>query len=252
MTRVVLSVGGSVLAPDLDPGRVREYAGVVRRLVGEGYEVAVVVGGGPVARAYIAAARELGATEIQLDRLGIGVTRLNAQLLISALSEAGGDPALTPPEDYPTAHAALNRGDVPVMGGTEPAHTTDAVSAALAEDVGADLLVFATSAAGVFDADPSVDDGARRYEEIRAGTLAETIASLGLSAGTSAPVDLLAAMIVGRAGLEAIVLDGSDPERVERAATGGTFEGTRIVPDDGGTDRLVTQPGEPEPGDGDT
>lgn len=240
---VVLSIGGSVLAPDLDPRRIRAYADVIRDLEGAEGSVAAVVGGGAAAREYIEAARALSASETELDRLGIGFTRLNARLLIAALADREGTrPTVAPPADYAAAHAALRRGEIPVMGGTEPAHTTDAVSAVLAEDIGADLVVFATNTAGVFEADPAEDDAARRYEEIRAGTLARTIVELGSEAGANAPVDLLAAKVLQRAEIEAIVLDGSDPDRVRRAVLDGDFEGTRVVPDATGADRLGEDP----------
>ncbi|WP_255195121.1 UMP kinase [Halorarius litoreus] len=227
--RVVVSVGGSVLAPDLGNNRVEAYASVVEGLVESGHDVAAVVGGGGVAREYIGAARELGANEIELDQLGISVTRLNARLLLSALDEAIVAPRI--PEDYETAGEALHRGDVAVMGGVVPAQTTDAVAAALAEYVDADLLVYATSVAGVYSADPKEDPDAERYDELTAGALVETIASMEMNAGSSAPVDLLAGKIIQRAGLEAIVLDGSDPERVTRAVEADEFEGTRVVPE---------------------
>ncbi|MFC6736525.1 UMP kinase, partial [Halolamina salina] len=81
--RVVVSIGGSVLAPGLDPERVEGFADALGTLSAEGCELGAVVGGGTVARQYIGAARELAANEFQLDELGIGVTRLNARLLIA-------------------------------------------------------------------------------------------------------------------------------------------------------------------------
>jgi len=231
--KVVLSIGGSVLAPDLDPERVTEYAAVIGDLAGA-HDVGVVVGGGAVARDYIGAARELGANEIELDRMGIATTRLNARLLIAALGDLA---ARTPPTGYADAGEAMRRGEVPVMGGTHPAHTTDAVSAALAEDTGADLLVYATSVPGVYSDDPKEHDGAERYGELTARELVGVIAELEMEAGASAPVDLLAAKIVQRSGLSAIVMDGSDPTAIRRAVEDGEFEGTRIRPD--GAERLA-------------
>ena len=52
--RVILSIGGSVLAPDLDADRVDAHADVLDGLVDDGHEVAAVVGGGGVARRYLA------------------------------------------------------------------------------------------------------------------------------------------------------------------------------------------------------
>ncbi|WP_299268660.1 UMP kinase [Halorientalis sp.] len=227
--KVVVSIGGSVLAPDLDPERVRAYASVVESLLTAGHRVGVVVGGGTVARDYIASARELGANEIQLDQLGIGVTRLNARLLIAALGEAA---APTSPETYEDAGAAFHRGDVPVMGGVAAAQTTDAVSAALAEYLNAELLVYATSVPGVFSADPNEHDDAMKYAELSADELVDVIADIEMTAGSNAPVDLLAAKVIQRATLRTVVLDGTKPEAVERAILDDDHDGTEVVPGD--------------------
>ncbi|MFC7176887.1 UMP kinase [Halosegnis marinus] len=225
--RVVVSVGGSVLVPTPEENRVEPYAAVIEGLAASGHEVAAVVGGGGVAREYIGAARDLGANEIELDQLGIAVTRLNARLLLAALDEPVA--ASTVAENYEGADEALHRGDIAVMGGVVPAQTTDAVAAALAEYVNADLLVYATSVPGVFTADPNEDPDAERHDELTAEQLVETVATMEMTAGASAPVDLLATKVIQRAGLETIVLDGSDPERVRRAVEAGEFDGTRVV-----------------------
>jgi uridylate kinase len=230
--KTVVSIGGSVLVPDLNAGRVAEFADVVESLSESGSDLGIVVGGGPVARQYIGAARELGANEGELDQLGIDTTRLNARLFLAALDEDLAAPSI--PTDYEEAAEALHRDSVVVMGGVVPAQTTDAVSAALAEYVDADRLVFATSVPGVFDADPNENPDAERYDEIAASDLVDLIArgeSLG-SAGSNAPIDLLAAKVIKRSGIDAIVLDGTDPSAVERAVIDDDFDGTRIVPDE--------------------
>jgi len=227
--KVVVSIGGSVLVPNLDPQRVRAYADVIESLAEEGHQLGIVVGGGTVARDYITTARELGANEMQLDQLGIGVTRLNAQLLIAALGERA---APTPPETYEDAGAAFHRGDIPVMGGVAAAQTTDAVSAALAEYVNADLLVYATSVPGVYSEDPDENPDATKHETLSPAELVDIIAGIEMEAGSNAPVDLLAAKVIQRAGLRTIVLNGIDPERVATAVSIGDHGGTEIVPGD--------------------
>jgi uridylate kinase len=226
--RVVISIGGSVLAPDLDADRVADYASTVARLTDEDCEVGVVVGGGGVARDYISTARRLGANEVQLDQVGIDVTRINARLLIAALDDLS---APSPSHEYEEAGEALRRGDVPVMGGVVPGQTTDAVAAALAEYVDADLLVYATSVDGVFSADPSGDPEAEQYGRLSGSELVDLIAPMSRGAGASAPVDLLAAKLIERSEMRAVVLDGTDPTRVERAVLRGQHSGTDVVPD---------------------
>ncbi len=228
--RVVISIGGSVLAPDLDSARIEEHAAVVESLSREGTTLGIVVGGGGVARDYITTARDLGANEVQLDQLGIDVTRINARLLIAAL-KSGVDPR--PAHDYDEAGDAIRRGDITVMGGVMPGQTTDAVAAALAEYVNADLLVYATSANGVYDVDPNVDENAEQYGELTPTELVEVVAPMSRDAGSSAPVDLLAAKLIERSEMRTIVLDGTDPERIESAVLLGDHDGTDIIPESG-------------------
>jgi uridylate kinase len=159
--------------------------------------------------------------------LGIAVTRLNGRLLTAALGERA---APSPAKSYEAGREAMRRGDIPVLGGTVAAQTTDAVGAAFAEYVNADLLVYATSVPGVFDADPAEDGGATQYEELTAGDLVDLIADMEMNAGSNAPVDLLAAKIIERAGLRTIVLDGTDPAAVRRAIETGDHDGTDVVP----------------------
>ena len=225
--KVVVSIGGSVLVPELDADRVAAYATVLESVVADGHDLAVVVGGGPAARDYISAGRDLGANEIELDQLGIAVTRLNARLLAVALD---GHATPVPPEDHETARVALRRGDVPVMGGTEAGHTTDAVGTALAEYIDADLLIYATSVPGVYDTDPNESVDATMYDEMTARDLVSLVSDLEVDAGSNAPVDLLAAKLLERAGLNAAVVGGDDPEAVRRAID-GDHDGTTIIAD---------------------
>ena len=226
--KVIVSIGGSVLVPTVDSERVAAYADVIEGLDDAGHSVGLVVGGGPTAREYIGAARELGANEIELDQLGIAVTRLNARLLIAALDNRVTP---TPPEDHDRAREALQHGDIPVMGGTVAGHTTDAVATALAEYTDADLLIYATSVDGVYSADPSEDSEATKFDRLSPGELVEIVGGIELEAGSNAPVDLLATKLLKRSGLRAIVIDGTEPELVADAVD-GTHDGTEIVPEE--------------------
>jgi len=224
--RAVVAVGGSVLAPDLEAERVAAYADTLAGL-GDDHELGVVVGGGPVARRYIRTARALDADEIACDRLGIGATRLNARLLIAALGERAPP---TPARGYEEAVTTLRREGLVVMGGVVAGQTTDAVAAALAERADADLLVYATSVPGVYDADPGENDDATRYDRLAAADLVDLIAESRMEAGAAVPVDLPAAKIIERGALRAVVLDGTDPAAVRRAIATGEFDGTEVVP----------------------
>ena len=62
--RVVVRIGGSVVASPLNPRLIGRYAEVISDLRNEGHELVVVVGGGLVAREFIKAAEELSLIHI--------------------------------------------------------------------------------------------------------------------------------------------------------------------------------------------
>lgn len=216
-----------MLIPTLETNALGAYAAVLRELAAAS-RVFVVVGGGGEARRYIGAARALGTDEATLDELGILVTRLNARLLVAAL----GDTAYPRvPETYEAARECGVPGLIVVMGGVAPGQTTDAVAAVLAESVGADVLVNATSVPGVFTADPRKDPSATRYETMTPAELLALIGRERMGAGSNTVIDLVAAKIVERCGIPMVVLDGREPGGIRDAVLTGTFAGTIVSRD---------------------
>jgi uridylate kinase len=223
--KIVLSLGGSVLMRDFNADRIRRYAEVIERIA-EDHKVFVVVGGGKVARSYINTARELGADNTFCDYIGIGVTRLNAMLLCSALKKA----PKKIPKDFIEAYELSLKHDVVVMGGTFPGHTTDATSALLAEFVRADLFLNATAVDGVYTDDPKKNPNAKKYEKISARELIKIVTECESSAGGSFVLDLLAAKIIERSKIKTIIFLG-EPENIERVIEGDFKDvGTLVEP----------------------
>ncbi len=220
---LVVSIGGSVLTSNLDPERIRKYASSIKALAEE-HTTYIVVGGGRIARDYITAARDLGANEVECDIIGIDMTRINAKLLIAALDSTAYPVPLT---SYQDARNAALTGRVVVMGGLIPGQTTDAVSAVLAEYVGADLLINATSVDGVYTADPNLDSKAEKISSMTPSQLVDIVMKIDMSAGSNSPLDPLAAKIIQRCGVKTFVIDGREPGNINEAAA-GRHNGTLI------------------------
>ena len=224
MKKIVVSLGGSVLVPSLESNNISRYVSVLERIA-EVCRIFIVVGGGGEARRYIGVARDLGAGEAAADELGIMVTRLNARLLVTGLGDAAY-PRVA--ENYTEAREFAGAGKIVVMGGITPAQTTDAVSAVLAESVGADLLINATSVDGIYSADPKKDAGAVRHERLTPQELLDIITGARMSAGANTVLDIVAGKVIERSGIPLLVLDGRDPENLYRAIVEGTFVGTIV------------------------
>ena len=224
MKTLVISLGGSVLVPNLSDNRIVEYAAALRQ-VSEKHRVFVVVGGGGEARRYINAVRTLGVDEGTCDEIGILVTRLNAAMLIAALG-VFAYPRVA--EDQAMALEYAVSGRIVVMGGVTPAQTTDAVAAVLAERTGADILINLTSVDGIYSADPKTDATATRYTHLTPDRLAEIVGGCQLNAGSNTVMDAIAVKIIQRSGILLVVLDGRNPDNLPDAILSGRFSGTIV------------------------
>ncbi|HDH41559.1 MAG TPA: UMP kinase [Candidatus Altiarchaeales archaeon] len=223
--KVVISIGGSILVPDeIDIDYMRELAELTNKLAEE-HQICIVTGGGRTARKYIEPARRFGASEIFCDLIGITATRLNARLLAAIIGERAN---LEPPKDFIAALKAMNFGKIVVMGGTHPGHSTDAVSALLAEYINANLLINATDVDGIYDRDPQKHRDARMYKKLSVEQLVDMVKSYPLGAGEYELIDILAAKIIQRSKIRTIFLNGRDLKNMRNAIEGKKFIGTVI------------------------
>jgi uridylate kinase len=226
MEGVVISIGGSVLVPDShDADYIKSLVSLLKE-ISASYRLFIVTGGGKVARYYIKLGRALGISEDELDELGIGATRLNAQFLIQSIKDqANPKPAQTIEE---AAEAGREHGIV-IMGGTTPGHTTDAVSASLAEKVGAARLVNATNVDGVYDSDPKKNPDAKKFNKMSYDELNSLVSGDHGKAGPNVIFDPKGAKIIARMKIPLLVCNGRNIEALKNAILGKEFEGTTIL-----------------------
>ena len=225
MSVIVISIGGSILAPEkLNTKYIKALANMLKR-ISSNNKLFLVVGGGALARKYITAARTMGANEIVLDEIGIAATKLNARLLITALGELSYH---EPVETFDLALTYSKQFPIVIMGGTHPGHTTDAVAMMLAEFIGADLFINATSVDGVYTADPKIVSSAKKLEKLTSDRLIEITMQGSHKAGPHVVIDPLAARIIKRSGIKTLVVDGRDLKNFEAALLGKKFDGSVI------------------------
>ena len=87
--RLVVRTGGSVVASPVNTKLMSEYADLIKTVKSQGHEVAVVIGGGVLAREFIKIAKDLGLDMQAQDEIAISCSRLFAQLFLKSLGEVG-------------------------------------------------------------------------------------------------------------------------------------------------------------------
>ena len=222
--KIVVAIGGSILIKDYTYKKFQEYAEILKKLA-ENHGIFVVVGGGKPARDYIEVVRGLDCGEAKCDDIGIEITRINAKLLLFALDEKAYQKV---PHNFQEALEYSHSDKIIVMGGTEPAHSTDAVSAILAEYVKADMLINLTAVDGMYTKDPHKYSDAELIEEITATDMLEFIKGKDMKAGTYEFFDTTAIQMIKRSYIETVIANGNDPKNLIKAINREKI-GTRVI-----------------------
>jgi uridylate kinase len=225
---VVLSIGGSSIIPDGKPDLrfLRSMAQLIKKSKNS---FGILCGGGPMARLYAKAARELGASEYEADSIAIRSTRQNAHLLLTALISAGVDAHGMVIKDFELAKGPAKAGKTVVMGGTIPGITTDTDSVLLAEAIGARRLVNISNVDAIYDSDPRKNPAAKRFSKMTyEGLMALAASSDKRMAGTNFVFDLLACKLIARSKIETHFVSFRKMDDVEAAVEGRKHSGTVV------------------------
>lgn len=156
----------------IDPDVVQSIAAQVYDLARGNVEVAVVVGGGNIFRGLAASAR--GMDRSTADYIGMLATVMNSLALQDALETQGVDTRVQSAismhevaEPYIKRRAVrhLEKGRVVIFaaGTGNPYFSTDTAATLRALEIGAEAILKATKVDGVYDADPMINPGAKKF-----------------------------------------------------------------------------------------
>lgn len=222
--KVVVRIGGSVVASPPDPVLMNKYVDLLRHLRDQEHKLVVVVGGGATARDFIKLAREMELNESDQDDLAIAVSRLFAQLLAKRLGKLA---SAVIPTSIPQVVQMLHEEKIVVMGGLKPGMTTDAVAAMIAKRIRANLLVKATDQNGIYTKDPKKYADAEKISELKFDDLWGLFEEDKHRAGIHQILDPEAVRVLQRSKTRTIVVNGFRPENVLLAVQGKRV-GTQI------------------------
>ncbi|MDR1638658.1 MAG: UMP kinase [Clostridiales bacterium] len=239
--RAVVKLSGEALAgsssglyDDSVVEGIAEQIGMLKEIGKGGFQVAIIVGGGNIWRGRSDKSKISRSSSDQIGMLGTVMNGIYVAESFSAL----GIPArlMTPFAVGPfadvfsrkSALAALEAGETLVFAGGlgHPYFSTDTITALRAAELDADCVFYAKSVDGIYDSDPKINLGARKFKAISYQGVLER----GLKA-----VDISAMSLSSESGMDSFIFGLDEPSSIVRAvlsasgeASGDDALGTRV------------------------
>jgi len=182
--RILLKLSGEALSSEnqtLDSAILDKTCGEVKKVVDQGCQIGIVVGGGNIFRGLTGSKK--GTDRVTGDQMGMLATIINALALRAEFDNQGvaaevmaavAIPGVAARFNCREARRSLAAGTVLIFAGGSgnPFFTTDTAAALRAIEIQAEVLMKATKVDGVYNADPVKDPSARKFDDI---TYAEVI-----------------------------------------------------------------------------
>ncbi len=194
--RILLKLSGEALAADCDGilnfDFISTVADVLKKCVEQGVQIGIIVGAGNIWRG-----RQGGSmNRVRADSMGMLATTINSIALQDTFIQCGlKTKVMTAINMEPFAERfsaqkaieAMENGNIVIFGGGlgSPYFSTDTAAALRAAEIESDALLMAKNIDGVYSADPKIDPGAIRYDEITyKEVISKELKALDLSAAT--------------------------------------------------------------------
>ncbi|MBI5224467.1 UMP kinase [Candidatus Micrarchaeota archaeon] len=228
MQILVISLGGSLLytnSGEFDELHANRLASLFSK-ISKGSKLAIVAGGGRLAREYANASRKKQNNEFFADREAIKATRENAKKIISLLPKTAYSKVV---QSFDEAKSAISKSAIVFSGGMLEGMTTDAVSVLMAEMLSAKTVINLGDTDGIYSADPKKDPSAKKFSVMPHSQLVELASKNDQRrAGTNFVFDLIASKLSARSNIELRFVNGKNLLEVENALLGKKFNGTIV------------------------
>jgi len=235
---IIISLGGSIFYPaaGLDVDFLKQFTAEIKTYVAGGYRFILITGGGAICRTYQQAAMQIGTpTDADLDWIGIASTRLNAQLVRTALNSIAHEVIIEdpthPPKSDPAVMVSGGSSLEPILvgGGWKPGCSTDHDAVLLAIEYGAAAIINLSTADFVYTADPKKDSNAKKLLDLSWDDYMKIIPN-DWKPGMNAPFDPTASKLAAEKSLNVFMANGRDLANLRNLIEGKEASGTTIHP----------------------
>ncbi len=225
MKTIVMSLGGSLIAPDgIDINFLKKFKKLILDYIKKGNRVILVCGGGNTARYYQKSARDINpkVSRDDLDWVGIGATKLNAEL-VSAIF---GDTAYESILNDPTKKISTKR-KIIVGAGFKPGSSSDKDAVLAAITFGAKTVINLSNISYVYDKNPLQYKNAKPQKKLSWRKFLKIVGNKYVP-GAHWPFDPVASKLAYKSDIDLIVMKGTNLSNLKKFLENKAYSGTLI------------------------
>ncbi|HEX9804489.1 MAG TPA: hypothetical protein VGA67_02310 [Candidatus Dojkabacteria bacterium] len=234
MKRIVIKLGGSLISISDDKQVNYEYLDklktTLQEFINEGYEFAVVVGGGHLCRVRQDWARKNSklATNRELDWIGVATINLNAEMIRAHWADIACDKVVRY-DDYKSTEQIEMEKPILICAAEEPGHSSDVDAVKIAKRIGTNILYRLTNVDAIYTSDPKSNPDAQPIHKLTWDKYFEVLGINEFTPGGHYPVDPVASKMSNEADLIFYLMDGENLENFSRSLRGEDFKGSIIT-----------------------
>jgi len=220
--KIVISLGGSLVFPQkdkIDFSFLKKLKKIILFLLKRKKKIALVVGGGKIARIYQKALLSFDPNQKRADEIGIILTRANAFLVKSLFQEKA--------EFLNWQDKIFFKKRIIVFGGKKPGFSTDYCTVLLAKMLKVKKVINLSNVDFIYTKDPRKFKDAKPIKEERWEKI-EKILGKKWRPGLSLPFDPLAFKLAKKERMILYFLNGRKIKNLKRFFQGKKFKGTKI------------------------
>jgi len=222
---IILSLGGSLIVPQgkIAVNFLKNFKKLILKLLKQGYKIVIITGGGGVNRQYNKGAQKITKIkDLDLDWLGISITKVNAELIRIIFSKYAYPQVIADPNTKIKTNKKLI-----IASGWKPGCSSDKDAVLWAKNLKAKTIINMSDINYVYNKDPDKYADAKPLKQINWKDFLKIVGTKW-SPKTSAPFGPPASKLAYKLKLKVIVLNGKKLKNLENYLKGKSFQGTII------------------------
>lgn len=226
MKTLIISLGGSIIIPKPNVVNIpflKKFRSLILTFVKQGNRVVIITGGGKINKLYNQSAQKIAKIKNNdLDWLGIGLTKVNAELIRGIFGSHAHPKVITNP-----TKKIITPKKIIIACGWKPGCSSDRAAVIMAKNLKTKTIVNLTNIDYVYTADPKKDKTAKPIKQITWQEYCQLIGNKW-TPRLNSPFDPIASQLAQKLKIQVAIIKGTNLPNFKKLLSGKKFKGTVI------------------------